>query len=89
MVPLLTAAIAGPREALEVLLDAGADVNAQAPDGSTALMKATPWRHVDIVTLLLARGANAHASDERGWTALRLAKQLNHRELVELLERHA
>src|SRR5688572_7573635 len=39
--PLMHAAVVGSREAMRVLLDAGANVNAVATDGTTALMWAT------------------------------------------------
>jgi uncharacterized protein len=63
-------------------------VNARAPDGSTALVKATLWRHVPIVHVLLERGADARIADERGWTALGIALLIEHVELVDLLRRH-
>ena len=67
------------------LLAAGADINSRAPDGSTALLKATLWRHPAIVALLLHYGADAEAADEEGWTALHIATQQGDAEIIRLL----
>ena len=64
-----------------------ADVNARGPDGSTPLVRATLWRHVDVVRVLLS-GVQSATVDERGWTALGVALQIEHRELADLLRRH-
>lgn len=44
----------GRLEMVRLLLEAGADVNCQDEDGSTALMCASEHGHVDIVKVLLA-----------------------------------
>src|SRR5947209_17671228 len=54
--PLLAAAVAGSVDAMRLLLDTGADVNAQNPFGSTALMLSAT--QMPKVQLLLDRGAN-------------------------------
>lgn len=43
----------GRLEMVQLLLEAGADINLQDEDGSTALMCATEHGHVDIVKSLL------------------------------------
>ena len=45
----------GKLDLAEMLIDAGADVNVQDDDGSTALMCASEHGHIDIVKLLLAQ----------------------------------
>ena len=69
--PLMYAGAFGSIEAMTLLLDKGANVNAANNGGATALM----WSVTDIdkVRLLLARGANVKAVSERGRTALFLA----------------
>src|SRR5262245_29193587 len=54
--PLVLAAAFGTREAVEVLLGAGANVNAESDGALTALHVA--WHNDAVVRLLLARGAN-------------------------------
>ena len=62
---LMTAARIGKVDAVKLLLDRGANVNAKdAVHGQTALMWAVLENHADVVELLLARGAdiNAHTN---------------------------
>lgn len=51
-------------QACEVLLDAGADLEAKSSSGATALMFASAAGYTDVVKLLLARGADANARVE-------------------------
>ena len=69
--PLMNAAAVGSIEAMKLLLDHGADVNAKNSTRATALMWAVT--EIDKVRLLLSRGADAKAVSERGRTALTLA----------------
>jgi len=65
------------------LLDAGADANAVAPDGKTALM----WHasESEIAALLIERGADVHATDDDGQSALHIAATWGEPESVKLL----
>jgi len=45
----------GKIDLAQMLINAGADVNIQDEDGSTALMCASEHGHIDIVKLLLAQ----------------------------------
>jgi len=69
--PLLYAAAVGSLEAMKLVLDKGADVNAQNAFGTTALMISA----VDIakVHLLVERGANVNLASKQGRTALFVA----------------
>lgn len=68
----------------QLLLDAGASVDAAAEDGFTALMEACTYGHSALVELLLQHGACiAHAA--RDSTALILAALYGHLQVVELL----
>lgn len=51
-----------------MLVDAGADVNAQDRRLRTPLHRAAQYGHVDIVQYLLKTGANPNSKDESGWT---------------------
>jgi len=51
----------GRLDLVQLLLEAGADVNVQDEDGSTALMCASEHGHVELVKLLLSQ-ANCDAN---------------------------
>ena len=74
--PLMWAAMRGTAEAVKVLIEAGADVNASSSDGVTASMfaaGAVPTTDGDAslrLKALVAAGANLEARDRRGLTAL-------------------
>lgn len=70
---LLYAARGGCYECVEVLIDAGADVNVPTPEGLTALMLALDNDRNDVAKVLLDRGANPQLWDWWGRTALYIA----------------
>ena len=69
--PLMDAAIAGSVDAMTVLIDKGADIDAQNPFGTTALMMSAT--QIEKVRLLLGRGAKATIASKQGRTALFIA----------------
>lgn len=82
--PLMYAAAAGSVEAMKLLIDKGADVNARNMFESTALI----WSATDIrkIKLLLDRGADVNAVSKQGRTTLLLAALSDHSaEIVRLL----
>jgi ankyrin repeat protein len=82
--PLMNAASAGSLDAMKLLIDKGADVNAVNMFGSTALI----WSATDPakVKLLLDHGANAKAVTKQGRTALQVAAMSDHSaEIVKML----
>uniref|UniRef100_A0A671NE87 Ankyrin repeat domain 50-like n=1 Tax=Sinocyclocheilus anshuiensis TaxID=1608454 RepID=A0A671NE87_9TELE len=88
-----TAAYMGHKEAVEILLNAGANLNLADGDGRTALSVAALCvpsaaggrGHGEVVSLLLERGANPEHKDTDGMTPLLLASYEGHEEVVELL----
>ena len=62
---------------IQVLIDAGADVNAADTFGRTALMYAAATSNLNLVETLVREGANINQRDKYGWSALGLAKQNN------------
>lgn len=73
--PLMKTAILGIQDArpmkdkLQIifhLIDSGAEINAQAPDGKTALMYATGNARIEIVELLVSSGASLSITDHQG-----------------------
>ena len=69
--PLMHAAMVGSSEAMTLLVDRKANVNAVNDAGLTALMMAVT--DIDKVRVLLDRGADVNAASKRGRTALMLA----------------
>ena len=55
---------------LDLLLKAGADINAGADSGQSALRGAITWGWNDVIQFLADKGANLNAADNRGQTPL-------------------
>ena len=71
---------------VELLIGAGANVNAKANDGATALMVASLSGHKEIVEILIRAGADVNATIYDGeHTALSIANKKGHEEIAELL----
>src|SRR4029079_10179751 len=64
----------GAEEAVTVLLDAGADINAVNEADFNALHGAAMRGLDEVLKILVDRGANINARDYRGRTAYRLAE---------------
>ena len=73
-------------EGVQLLLGAGADVNANGKDGMTALLE-TAGRsdEEEVVKALLQSGADVNARNKYGWTAWMLAVKNGHAELLPIL----
>ena len=83
--PLHRAAGQGHKGIAELLIAAGADVNAYADDYATVLHQAATGGHKEIVELLIANGAEVNAMDVLlGWTPLDYAEG----ETAALLRKH-
>ncbi|NIO49585.1 MAG: serine hydrolase [Candidatus Aminicenantes bacterium] len=67
---LIEAADKGDSEAVEALLDSGADINARDEQNQTALHLAAGRGHTPVVKLLLERGADVNAKNLLGRTPL-------------------
>ena len=66
--PMIWAAMTGDADCLRVLLEAGADVDARADMGDTALMWVVSKGRRDCIAVLLDAGADVNASDMAGLT---------------------
>jgi ankyrin repeat protein len=89
LTPLFLAAKGGYAGVLEVLIGAGADVNAANSTGSTPLMLAAASGNTDAVKLLLDRGANVNVEESTwGETPLIFAAAFNRSEVVKMLLAH-
>jgi ankyrin repeat protein len=80
----------GGTDAVQALLEAGADPNPPQdnPMGVAPLHSAAAARNTEAVRLLLEAGADANASQHGGYTALNAADQHEDAEMAELLRRH-
>ena len=67
---LMYASRQGALASATALADAGADLDAVDPDGSSALMFAIINGHYDVATLLVAKGASVNLGDRTGATPL-------------------
>ena len=68
-------------EMVEVLLDAGFDIEEDCGTGSTPLLLAVDMGYLAIVKRLIQRGARLQAKDSNGRDALRIAKEHRKTEL--------
>lgn len=66
--PLITASLFDKKEMVQVLLDAGVDINFQNNDGSTALHTAAFFCRPEIVKMLLDKGADKTLKNRFGAT---------------------
>ncbi|WP_341891141.1 ankyrin repeat domain-containing protein [Variovorax sp. YR752] len=81
-------AASGPETRIvRLLLDRGAEIDAEAPNGTTALMLAAQTGPESTVEFLLARGADTRRRNQRGLQAIDFAEQAGRDWLVERLEK--
>jgi ankyrin repeat protein len=71
------AAREGAVDAARVLCEAGAEVNAADPDGTTSLLLAITNGHFDTAALLVEKGADVNLADSTGMAALYAAVDMN------------
>src|SRR5690606_2795294 len=84
--PMMLAAGRGGAGLIELLLDAGADVESPNSEGQTALMVVARTGQVEAAQLLLGRGADVHAREDwGGQTALMWAAAQSQPEMIRLL----
>ncbi|XP_017540718.1 ankyrin repeat domain-containing protein 50 [Pygocentrus nattereri] len=82
---LRSAAWGGHKEAVKMLLEAGAEVDGCDPDGRTALRAAAWGGHEEVLMTLLNHGAKVDRMDHEGRTPLIAAAYMGHKEAVEIL----
>ncbi len=77
---LLLAARQDASGGVRALAEAGADLNATDPDGTTALNMAIINAHYDVAALLVEKGANPNVGDIANMTPLYAAIDMRHQE---------
>ncbi|NYZ60158.1 ankyrin repeat domain-containing protein [Candidatus Micrarchaeota archaeon] len=85
---LRIASIAGPKETMERLLEAGADVNAKNKDGETVLMFAAALGRQEVAEMLITAGADLNLCDKNGVAPLMRAAGANFIGMARLLISH-
>ena len=75
----------GHKEIAEILIKAGADINARNKYGSTPLYLASRNNNIDIVKLLLANYAIINIPDDEGYYPIDLAAEQGRLEIMKLL----
>ena len=83
--PLYYASMAGLSKSVQMLLDKGADVNAQGGNLGNALQAASTGGHNQVVQILLDKGADVNAFGGRYGNALRAASSRGHNQVVQIL----
>ncbi|RUS81516.1 hypothetical protein EGW08_010723 [Elysia chlorotica] len=86
---LMLAASHGRPNMVRMLVEAGADLNAQDVDGSTALMCACEHGHLDIVNFMLSQPSiDASIVDNENSSALTVAMEAGHKDVGVVLYKH-
>jgi uncharacterized protein len=84
--PVISIAVVENRsEIVHLLIEAGADVNAQDKLGRTALTYACALNRRKLVSFLLASGACSNTLDRQGYKPRRVAIHRGHKKIVKLL----
>lgn len=79
------ASFANHARIVELLLHHGAEINAQAPNGSSVLMMAAREGHAELARQLLTAGADTQIVNDRGDSALTWAMRHGHFSLARLV----
>lgn len=79
---MLKAVVRGDLEALADYIEAGGNLNARSPSGSTILNTSVVYGHPDAFHALVEAGADVHLTDHKGYTALHTAVFFGQTEMV-------
>ncbi len=83
--PLFDAVAAGQVGAMQVLISAGASVNARSSAGETPLIEAAADGQTAAAKLLISQGADLNLNT-RGWgTAMKVAERTGHNDIAAML----
>jgi ankyrin repeat protein len=83
--PLKIAAVRGDVHAIEVLVAAGAEIDALNEDGWTALHHAASQGHLPAIQRLVELGATLDVREKDGLTPLEVASLLKHQDIADFL----
>jgi len=82
---LCTASQYGNAEAVQVLVEMGAEVDEARDDGLTPLIAAVKEGHSEVVEVLISNEANVEICSEEGWTPLMHAINQEHIDIAVML----
>jgi hypothetical protein len=83
--PVISASLNGHGKVVQLLLEKGAEINAQGGEYGNALQAASSRGHDKIVQLLLEKGAEINAQGGKYGNALQAASSRGHDQIVQLL----
>ena len=87
--PLHLAAAIGHLKCIEILINAGANVDISSSDNrKTPMHIAALNGRATVVQMLIDAGANVNAKDDKGATPMKSAAQNGHKECVKLIISH-
>jgi ankyrin repeat protein len=81
----MNSAFNGHNQVIEILVRAGADINARDNEGYTALAKAAKNGHLQAVQTLINLRADPNIPTAEGKTALQFAVENGHRDVANFL----
>jgi ankyrin repeat protein len=76
-------------QVVELLVQAGASVDARNSNGKTPLMIAARNNHINSFMAFMAAGADVHAVDKSGQTARQIAESFDHQDVLACLNAQA
>ena len=82
---LMWAAHEGHTDMIELLIESGADINANAPNGETALWFAAQKGQLEALKMLVHYNADINVTGWEGATALEVARKNGHQKIVDYL----
>jgi len=84
--PLNWAALQNNTAMIDVLLDAGADINATNLSGFTPLHHAAEGEAIEAIKLLIEKGASLDLKTKQGRTVLEIAAMSNNQQVIDLVQ---
>ncbi len=84
--PLHYAATGGHLRMCAFLIGAGAEINAESPNGTTPLMMAAMYGNSAVVKLLLESGAEAYLRNDQELSALDFARKAGREDSAQLIQ---
>ena len=84
--PLIVAAGWGDPDAVRILLDAGAEIDATGEDDDTALHRAIAVGAFEVARILIERGASTETEDVDGYTQRALGRVAEDKRIRALFE---